>query len=172
VDQLSLVVEEAAAAASLTRLAAADVITRPLRWGLLRDARRGDSRSSAWASTAEEIAGCPWCMSMYTSLAVIALRWVPGGALIRRALALRWLAAIATLRLDGSGRDWPPELTFTRGRAPGTFVPSDGTVAELRDEAVFWRRNQPSTLSQIARRDMIDASLTELDKRMAMSAGT
>lgn len=161
-------VEEAAAAASLTRLIATDTITRPLRWSMIRTARSWGMASTA-TIRAEELAGCPWCLSMYTSAVVVALRWVPGGALLRRVLAARWIAGIAITRLDTSARDWPPETTWPPAREPGTFTPSDGTNAELLDELVFWKRNPPETLNQIARRDMVKATLDELDKRAEMA---
>lgn len=167
---LPLAVEEAAASASLTRLIATDTITRPLRWSLIREARSW-GMAGRGVARAEELAGCPWCLSTYTAAVVIALRWIPGGWLVRRLLAVRWVAAVATNRLDGAGRDWPPEVTWPPTREPGTFPPSDGTIAELRDEVVFWKRNPPETLVQLARRDMVTATVSELEARNTMANG-
>lgn len=158
----TLLAEEALAAASITRLVTTDVVTRPARHGLIRFLRKNQTPVE---HKIEELLGCPWCVSLYVSLGVIALRVIPGGALLRRALALRWTVGVLASRVAQDSADWPTELNWPPHRGPGEFPCEQGTLEELHDEQMFWQMTAPATINQMIRRDRIDATIAEFEAR-------
>lgn len=78
--QLLLIV---GATARLTRLAQTDTILDPLRDPILQRARR--SKAKVW-----ELLWCPWCLSFWVGVVVVASWWAWGHT-------TGWLAATAVL---------------------------------------------------------------------------
>lgn len=155
-DPMIDLAEDVAATASLSRLLAADTLTRKWRHKFVRATRRrfGDD------DKVEEALGCPWCLSLYAALVVRILRRLPGGPLIVRLLAVRWLAAAARLQLEANVRDWPDDVPYMGG-APD---PSALTETQLRRQ-ILRLGSKVESLSDHRIMDSLKASLMELEAR-------
>jgi len=149
-------VEDVAAAASLSRLIAADTLTRKTRHKFVRSTRSRFGEDDK----VEEAIGCPWCISLYAAAAVLILKHLPGGRIVIRLLAARWLAAVARLKLEPNIRDWPDDVPYMGG-APDPYAL---TISQLKREI---RRLTPKVESVSDHRvmDSLNAALGELEGR-------
>lgn len=149
-------VEDVAATASLSRLLAADTITRGWRYKFVRSTRRRFGEDDK----IEEALGCPWCLSLYAGLVVAVLKRFAVGRFVVRLLAVRWLTAAVRLQVEASVRDWPADTPYMGG-APD---PSQLNEFQLRKHIL---RLTPKVESVSDHRimDGLKASLAELEGR-------
>lgn len=88
------------AAARLARLVRRDTITAPARDWIDVRAYDGDADVAPYAFV-RDLLDCPWCATVWTAGAILALRRIPGGRVVRDLLAV---AAVAGFVEDYSDR--------------------------------------------------------------------
>lgn len=99
---------EALAAYRLQRLLGVDAITEPLRERAI-DAtyKHGGIVRADWLA---ELLACAWCRSVWAAGAVVALRGLPGGRVLRDFLAVAGAAALVAHVLDPPSEEEAPRI--------------------------------------------------------------